>query len=1337
MKKLANSLTSTTLQINRIEFKTLSPHEIDSLSVLELTKKEMYDPATRATVVGGPLDLRLGLSRKEGLCNTCGGTVTTCSGHFGSFKLVLPVFHPGFFKKTYVTIQIICKYCSNLLLDPNKKMKYLQVLNESEGFIRSKLVLKVVAECKKAKACFYCKKACGKVKKNNFKIFYNAVVENLNDNGDIVSHSTIEDINPLKALNLFRCIKQEDYVLLGINQSPTDFIIQTMIIPPATIRPSVMMEQENTSNEDDLTIKISEIIHSNYILETSIAKGNSFNQIIEDWDFLQQQVAMLINSNENKGLIQRLKGKHGRFRGNLSGKRVDFTGRTVISPDPNLKINEVGIPLHVAKILTVNEKVTSFNYKKIKNLIIKKEVNFITKSSEMKILVKFFDPNDLKIGDVVERHLMDKDIILFNRQPSLHRLSIMAHNVVIHPHKTFRFNECCCQPYNADFDGDEMNVHSLQTLEARVEASELMNIRSNLISPRSGEPLIAAIQDFITSAYILTSKNTFFTRKEFGYLTNIMLSNHRVSKLPCITRPTELFSGKQVFEVLLDEVCNRNNSKDKGNYRLNLATKTRSFKSKWDINDGYFVIRNNMYLFGRLDKSIIGAENKEYSLLYILIKMNRGMAMDFLNKVAALTSRYLMEYGFSIGLDDVTADLRKEIGMVYKEGYFAINKIISNDASQSIMHTDSFKGFVDLEDSNVLSTNDVQTVDSGGKQRTINPEIENKVTAVLNKIREQCGNICIKNLGSFNSPIVMQNCGSKGSKINISQMIACVGQQIISGKRIPNGFKNRTLPYFVENDKSPLAKGYVKSSFRKGLMPEEFFFHAMSGREGLVDTAVKTAETGYMQRRLMKALEDLKVCNDMSVRSGDDIVQFVYGEDGLDPGLIECVERINYEVIYSDILNEFMSQDLIVQASTDEVLCIKKRMFLPNNMINSEYITEIDRIIESFILAKASTASLAEQHILSDFMEVFMLRFKILIFTKLSEMYIEPGSAVGAIAGQSIGEPGTQMTLKTFHFAGVSSMNITLGVPRIKEIINSVRNISTPIIKATLEKDTTLDTAKNIKHRIDKIELRNIIKSMTEVYTDKGIFLEIEIDKELTDTLSIDIELIKEACITKSSATLSGFATNAKCPPKNSNETSTGTAKPLPKETENYKLLLNFPNYFTMKEYKRMIRSVKISALKRVDRVLIIKDEDVYKLFIEGCGLRDILGMSGIDYKTTTTNNIMEIEEVLGIEAARQSIINEIKYTISSHGISVDIRHFMLLADMMSFKGQVLGITRFGISKMKMSTLMLASFEQTADHLFDAAVANKIDKITNVSESIVLGVPIRLGTGFVDIYQYE
>ena len=519
----------------------------------------------------------------------------------------------------------------------------------------------------------------------------------------------------------------------------------------------------------------------------------------------------------------------------------------------------------VAKDLTYPERVTDTNRRALQRLVedgpdLHPGANYIRYSNGIVKTLKFGDrvktAEGLCVGDVVERHLMDGDVVLFNRQPSLHKMSIMCHRARVLPSRTFRFNECVCSPYNADFDGDEMNLHLPQTEEARAEAATLMDVRENLITPRSGEPLVAATQDFLTAAFLLTRRDTLLTRDEFCQAAASMGDGVEEVDLPlpAVLRPVPLWTGKQVFNLLL-----RPNRTVALHCTFETRARNNTVQSVHDPDDGWVVFRDGALLCGNLDKGTLGNGSKK-SLIFVLCRdASPSVTARVLHRLTKLTGRWLMNWGFSVGIEDVAPapHLSALKDATLARGYGACDRAIAE-----------------------FKAGTLQLLPGCNEEQSL----ESVLNGLLSKLRDELGSLCIRELPAANSPKIMATCGSKGSIINIAQMVALVGQQSVGGSRIAEGFVERTLPAFVARAKDPAAKGFVANSFFSGLTATEFFFHTMGGREGLVDTAVKTAETGYMQRRMMKALEDLSVQYDRTVRtSAGDIVQFAYGDDGLDP----------------------------------------------------------------------------------------------------------------------------------------------------------------------------------------------------------------------------------------------------------------------------------------------------------------------------------------------------------------------------------------------------------------------------------------------------------------------
>ncbi|SOV81928.1 DNA-directed RNA polymerase 3 largest subunit [Plasmodium reichenowi] len=2191
-------------EIKSIRFGIMSKEDIIKYSEVKIMNREMYKNNSGIPYPYGVLDLKLGAHKSNSVCETCNKKLINCSGHFGYIELNYPVFHIGYYKYIIHILYCICKYCSSLLLSKEKIEFYCNLKKKStdDSFYKKHLFKRILNNCKKVNKCYICGNPQGVIKKiikpslDQFMKLKHIL--KVKENGKMIIKE--EDLNSLYVLKLFKNINPYHVKLLNI-ENPEKLIITALLVPPNTIRPSVIIDEHGTA-EDDLTCILSEITQLNNTIYNQCTNGYQTNQFLGNVEFLQLQITRFINSDSpavsqllatqniskpGRGICQRLKGKEGRFRCNLSGKRVDFSSRTVISPDPNISIDEVVIPKIIAMRLTYPETVNKYNIDKLKmlikngcnkwpgaNYIIKKSKKGIDPYSDIsttynnnnissgcsnifnvvnnyinnncknvrynikdvnnnvlkdmyhinnmnndinnninniynntsqtslsnvnnhnnnnnnnnmycnnqtqdneeerknsqfnKISLKYANKNhviqNLNIGDVVERHICDGDIVLFNRQPSLHRMSIMCHKAKIMDFKTFRFNECVCSPYNADFDGDEMNLHVPQTEEARAEALYLMNVKHNLITPKNGEVIIALTQDFLSASYIITNKDTFLDRDTFCLLCSYFsdASLYIELPIPAILKPKELWTGKQLISVLI-----KPNKKE--NTIINFEIQEREYSNKFGdlkhlcLNDSYVCFYKSELICGSLGKKVLGSS--KYGLFYYLIHHNSShIALKIMNRLSKLTSRYFSNKGMTIGIDDVrpSQTLTEKKKDLLLKGYEKVNNEI------------------------ILYNEKKMQIQPGC---TLEETLEIKVKSILDDLRNDAGKTCNQYLHYLNKPLIMFNSGAKGALINIAQMIACVGQQNVAGQRIQNGFINRTLPHFHFHCKDSESRGFVQNSFYTGLSPTEFFFHTMSGREGLVDTAVKTAETGYMQRRLMKALEDLSIHYDYSVRSCDkQIVQFIYGDDALNPSYIdnnntyldqfdkvfdhivsissshlllsyknkipnlahlqhqnktsnksiiynnksiihnnksiihnnksiihnndnnmnsihnntinnnnnykECthnpyvcnesliirniINRLIYQNVaqedlfiplehdeflvnkimesytdlecnYEDIIRSFDSnknvsyihddqgKHLSLQMCTEEHITInntnndntyvqqiemkelsknktkekqsfkgsirdmhedseermnkfitknakfflekkkgkmhecndniecnniqcnniqcnniecnniqcnniqcnniscnymkssnlknthhqlnndlsfiknnailppqeyhsifhfvndyrnvveiknlmdKKKIFLNNsekNVVQSKYnrmsknlkkkieiinniyrnekkklnrwktkmdnddnywssdddsiiakkiikiknkekrkyhpkeekenfdrnnnnnnnnnnnissssnnnnyyynlhedvnnfgvtnyntniypndcngiyeketnnnelttsinicdknndfseeffnnINENDLLYDNkyyrqifknvigFVSVFEYVESYKQHYILFPYEIIkwtsFLLEYlteiiptNIFLHTKLSKkekpthqkntgkmkIYIEeikkwlfikainiykyfsfkkcielikkkdyfnyiiknynisyryiihdysfinlkqlylfiffniykyfkyistPGDAVGSISAQSIGEPGTQMTLKTFHFAGVASMNVTLGVPRIKEIINASNSIQTPILNIPLEVNDNYNFALMMKSKLEKTTIRDICMYIKEDYTSRGVFLSVKFNEELIQKLFLNINaynikdiILKQShinkikinkihinvinkyklhislkndefiffqmeslkkglldlliygdkdikrCIIKKedievtdnegeicddmdeyyNLSQGTELYERKCNSKEENKTVIRVKKEeiddnLEKE-ENIihvsekdcvnqlksekKKVINDDNKINdtifnddidndrnnLKEngsnlenvgehvierlsYKMKEKNVKKENIKKEPNLINLdtinldtinfddinvhninnekiefydehlnicqgnkkhiqkkkKKKTVYSILVEGNSLNYVLGLEGVDFKHIISNHVINVFQVLGIEAARITIINEIKKCVEAYSIDIDIRHIMLLADIMAFTGDILGINRFGIQKARQSTLMLASFEETNEHLFVSSFFKNVDEINNISESIIVGKNIPIGTGaFQLLYDYK
>ncbi|MGM5482599.1 MAG: DNA-directed RNA polymerase subunit A' [Nanobdellota archaeon] len=835
-------------QVDSILFGMLSPGMIKKMAAAKVVTPELYDKEGYP-VDGGLMDIRLGVIDPGLRCKTCGSKLKECPGHFGYIELARPIVHIKYVPIILDLLRTTCRDCGRILI-PENKIDLLFSEGEDNGsdeeaqrdltVLSRKKVMSLISKLKTSGKCPHCKAKQKKVALEKPTGF-------------------LEDekrISPIEVRSRLEKIPDSDLEAFGFNPKymrPEWGVLTVLSIPPVTMRPSITLESGERS-EDDLTHKLGDIVRINQRLFENINAGAP-EIIVEDlWDLLQyhvstffdNEVAQLPIARHRSGqplktLTARVKSKEGRIRNNLAGKRTNFSARTVISPDPMIDLDEVAVPYEVAMKLTVPERITEWNKDYLKKFVENgpKEYpgsNYITRpdGKRKKITDETREQllEEMQPGYVVERHLMDGDISLFNRQPSLHRMSMMCHRVRVLPHKTFRINPAVCAPYNADFDGDEMNLHIPQTEEAIAEAQTLATVQKQLISPRFGLSIIGCIQDSVAGNYVLTKGNGLeMTRRDaVDLLLNIGMTDFK--KLP----NKEKVNGKEIFSCLLpDDFDFIGKSKD----------------------GGRVVIKKGKLIEGTMDKSILGGGS---GLLLRNIHKRYGpqkaiRIIGYFFKIGIYT---LLKKGFTATLSDIdlsdtaNSKIKSTIDVAIKEAYDLIDTYHQGNL-------EAFPG------------------------RSVEETLELKILQLLNKARNEAGNVVVNNVDRNRSIIVMTDSGSRGGSLNIAQMSAFVGQQALRGSRITKGYEGRTLSCFKKGDLGPSAHGFISKGFKEGLKPHEFFFGAMTGRDSLMDTALRTPKSGYLYRRLSNALQDIKVEYDGTTRDANDmVVQFSYGEDGVD-----------------------------------------------------------------------------------------------------------------------------------------------------------------------------------------------------------------------------------------------------------------------------------------------------------------------------------------------------------------------------------------------------------------------------------------------------------------------
>jgi len=939
---------------------------------------------------------------------------------------------------------------------------------------------------------------------------------------------------------------------------------------------------EKANTEEDSKLKDSK----------NLERQPTFKDIVSRWIDLQDTVNIFYDSSKNQnkkqekesnGIRQILEKKEGMFRMKMMGKRVNYAGRSVISPDPMIGANEVGIPLYIASKLTFPEPVTKFNLEHLKKLIINGAfkypgANLVENENGSKIALdqtkesyRIQLANSLDQGKkIVYRHLQTGDILLVNRQPTLHKPSIMSHKARVLPgEKTIRLHYSNCNSYNADFDGDEMNVHLLQNHIARQEAYTISNTDNQYIVPTSGKPIRGLIQDSIVSAVFLTMKNTFFTKEEYYQIVysalDIPLNRGVIRKIvlqpPAIIKPKNIWTGKQVITTILMSLTTSNTidyiqkETEKG---INFEHGTKLFSDVWGpdhLLEGMVVVRNNELLTGVLDKNHIG--NSEYGLVHSFYEIYGGtMAGELISTFGRLFISYLQYFhGFTCGVDDILLKdeynlrRRKDIESILQNGleglsrFFGLNNFklnMANFSNRNVLINDKkkieevlmFMKLLPEERSQIERLLELQNYDISKflcypedepelmeniekikelrekyyenilKDDTIDSNIDVVVKNSINKPCSQSSNNWLKHGLVKNFPAnffsMMVLSGAKGSLVNHSQITCMLGQQELEGKRVPRMASGRTLPSFEPFDPNPRAGGFISDRFSTGIRPQEFFFHCMAGREGLIDTAVKTSRSGYLQRCLIKHLEQLVVNFDYTVRDQDgNVIQFMYGEDSID--VVNTKYLKNFKFISKNVdiyYAKYKPERLIGKVDTKTVR--KERT----------NISEVDTLLSKYdpwrFLGSISDKVYDEMNnfIKSDPEKIFKKemdeeeninvkdsnnksknklsrsKFKTAVYLKYLNSLINPGESVGILAAQSVGEPSTQMTLNTFHLAGHGGVNMTLGIPRLREILmTSENNIKTPIMTIPCyTKD--IDAVKKLARKFEKYSLIDIVKEI-------------------------------------------------------------------------------------------------------------------------------------------------------------------------------------------------------------------------------------------------------------------
>ena len=1351
--------------ISQVEFGVFSPDEIKRFAVVNVTEPSMYTASL--PIANGTADHRMGSVDRRLACGTCKQGINECPGHAGMIVLNFPVIHPSFLDTILKLLKSVCFFCSELLLSDTDKAQIRKAKDRKQ-----KLILGASLS-KNKKACPCC---TGPVP------IYSKQGQHLKCDFSKVKFADAEEaqycqrpFTPGEVRTILQTMRDEDCLLLGLNPKvsrPENFVLTVVVVPPPVVRPSVVIsEGSKARGQDDLTAKYCDIIKANsqvkLVLEKEagsiprIGLSLAAQQAVNDLAF---HVSTLMNNDlrgqrqsvqrsglPTKSIMSRLKGKDGRIRGFLMGKRVDFSARSVISPDSQMDVDQVGIPEAVAQRLTVPIHVMSCNIDAVRALVrtTTSTARTICRRGKCVTILEFADRDkearDLSVGDIVERVLQNDDIVLFNRQPSLHIGSMMGYRVLIcKGSRTFRLNLACTGVSNADYDGDEMNVHAPQDPASQTEARLLMAVPRHIISAQSNKPSIGLVQDTLIGSWLLTGDDVVLSRKQMCILHTCL--HYAVRPMPL----GEVFTGKEAFSLLFPVGLNYQNG------RTGVEIEAGQIKK------------------GRLCRQTLGTASGSL-IHYMWLFEGPKCAQEFLSDSQRLVGRWLQWRGFSIRLSDCEPDTPT---------------------------LEKMKALISLAESKASKI----ASDEGLKDST-KEVLEEAISSIANKVLTDAGKMVHSRLDE-NSNALYQDIlsGAKGNLVNITQLMGLVGQQSVEGQRVdPMASLTAGLS----------CKGFVKHSYYQGLSSREFFMHTMAGREGLIDTSVKTSSTGYLQRKLMKGMESIRVAYDLTCRnSRQNIIQFEYGADGYDAVYVVRQSMDALKLSRASLEEELTPAEQpaflacwggVLESKAKrfvrelDVACyvpipfdaflkeLKQKSQTESVLEGSLLLAEVDTICSTVCAAKfgwrLSLELLVRWHFrLSNVKRVPWKAFKeatdfICRMCKRAE--VAPGEAIGPLSSTSIGEPLTQLTLNTFHRAGIKAHNVTLGVPRIKELIDCTKNPKTPSMQlVVLPSFASPLVLENLRLGLVEVHLCNAVSDVR--FLEEPDFFESEhtpLDKELASRLhlvyeaapsvygavvvrmKLDVAMLVQRGISPSDVA-SLVERHCQCHISTSEELHSewimrirftaisrgSTTHPDGSPQEKVQL-----RTFTEEMTHKLCREVVLSGISGV-QTAIVQEETLVKftperghfmascttIATQGSNLAVVFSMPCLDVARCTSNDVHEIFSVLGIEAATAVLFEQMQYTLQFDGSYINERHLLLLVSFMTCLGGLLPVSRHGINKLVDSgPLARASFEEVADRLAESAIFGDIDPVLCHSSRIMIGEVCKVGTGVCEVMNEE
>jgi DNA-directed RNA polymerase II subunit RPB1 len=1341
--------------VRGIQFGVPDRHDIKKGSVCEVNTQSLY---LRGLPVAGSInDLRMGTTDRRHRCKTCWNTIVNCSGHSGYLDLGVPVLHGAYVDIVIKIMRTLCYFCG----------KPKAVIDSVKDYRGGKFQFTACYNhCKSRKTCIHCGMQCPMFAKNGNSLTISW------SSGQSTEHAAPEFSIPY-IRQILRSVDEATWEQLGFDWSfarPDSLVIDRVTVPTPVIRPAIMNDSRSRG-QDDLTHCLQDINRQAVHIKTLHDAGQTIlDKIVDDaseFDAgsllttkLQNAVCSLCNNQKAdnratqrsgaplKTLKDRLTGKEGLLRGNMLGKRTNHSARSVISPDPRLEIFEVGVPEHMCRELTIPVAVTVANMEALTTCVRKGPgvlggaAVVISRDGAEIDLQHCLMRESIRLradGDVVERYIQEGDPVIFNRQPSLHVGSMMCHRVKIIYNtskeivQTFRLNPITASPYNADFDGDEMNLHVPQSIAAMVEMVELMSVQKQIISPQNNKPMMGLVQDSLTGIYMLTDPDLYLDR---ACAMQLLGSARNVWKTKPMSLPDATsargWSGIQLVSQIMPPI---------------------------NIDRGSLQIRKGQILSGRLDKSNIGKTSG--SIIHVVAcDLGNQCAAEFMSDVQNMVDCFLMEFfGLSCGISDCIPDEQTTRDV----------KKIQHDI---LSHIDQINETVDGAD----------TIDED--------EREMSILKVASNALSSCGQVVLKSLGDTNNIYRMVTSGAKGNIINLTQIMACVSQSCVQGCRVlPRSGSTRVFPSIDHNSRSPEDFGFICTPYHLGLQPTEFFFHMMGGREGLVDTAVKTSVTGYMQRRLIKFSENLtvvhtknnqKAAHVMVMNADDHVVSFHYGGDGFNP---RCLERVSEpSLTWPDerVFEGMIQQEIDIIAPLRRKVCesmekscsspIDPEFHLPFNvqrlllyfnaaeppggpaLTDNQMVDLIHELVDREICSVYGAAPTLHvvYHLLFNFTCAKLRRLEIahkdqitdlfgLVCAKLRGAVSVPGTMVGCLGSQSIGENLTQLTLNTFHLC----LGQVSGVGRIKEIVDASKKMECPSCSAKI--DPTSPELEEVVHSSAQCNLTDCVERswsyIREPNLDDIVARLSRIrgtDPDFDTGVGLVLVLRQKFCQMHFIRFLDIFLavqqyTSGVFEVQGTSELSDTWILQL---KLNRNVVPHIHAEQTLSEVLNfLLHHIEISGLPGLENVVLhpSQTDDSPSASFFGEIFQGMRALDCCDFNKTYCNNFIEVQESLGIEAANTCLLTELHACLSQDGTYINIRHLCTIVDLMTSNGAVTPVSRHGVNQSASQPLQRASFEETFEVICDAAVFGYRDFMGGVSATMMMGLKPPIGTNFSEI----